>query len=866
MRQLALFLVFAILTLSCSGEPPGDFAGTDALDAGVTRTLAVARAHSITDVHYDYSLSIPAARTAAITGRLKASFELSNTSQPLVFDFAQPEDHVKSVAVAGEPTGFEVINQHIVIPPSSLHEGANVVEIEFIAGDGSLNRSDDYLYTLFVPDRARVALPIFDQPDLKARNDLHLEVPIDWQAVADGALVEHKANDDSHTFHFRQRDPIPTYLLAFAAGKFEVETAQRGTRLYRMLHRETDAAKVARNLDAIFDLHHAALQWLEDYTGIDYPFEKFDFALIPDFQYGGMEHPGAIFYRDRSLFLDEPAKQSQLLGRASLIAHETAHMWFGNLVTMEWFNDVWMKEVMANFMAAKIVNPTFPKVNHELRFLLAHYPSAYRVDRTPGANPIRQELLNLNEAGSLYGAIIYQKAPIVMQHLELLLGKDLFQQGIREYLDANRYGNATWTDLITVMDAKTKVNLEAWSETWVNEAGRPTVKPRIEVKDGVIVALNIEQSDPQDQGRLWTQPLQLLLGNSGSADRWLSIDLDRETVAVGEAVAQPAPDFLLLNGKGIGYGNFALDPASRDYLLQNLPTIPDARTRAIAWLALQDAMLSNQVTPSNMLDLAMRALTTESDELNSQLLLDSTSDIFWRYLTEEQRIARAPQVEGQLWSLVESATKASLKSSLFSAYRNVALSTDALDRLHRLWQQTDTIPDLPLSETDMTDLAQSLALRGIASAEDVLDQQFGRITNADRQARFTFARPALSADPLVRERFFNSLKEAKEREQERWVLQALRFLHHPLRAESSRHLILPSLKMLEEVQRTGDIFFPLGWLAATLSGHSSVDAARIVRDFLDQATELPPRLRGKLLQAADPLLRAAELRSGSVAR
>ena len=137
-----------------------------------------------------------------------------------------------------------------------------------------------------------------------------------------------------------------------------------------MFHRETDAAKVARNRDALFDLHAKSLAWLEDYTGIKYPWGKFDFVLIPSFQFGGMEHPGAIFYNASSMMLDESATQNQLLNRASTIAHETSHMWFGDLVTMRWFNDVWMKEVMANFMAAKIVNPSFPEVNHDLRFLV----------------------------------------------------------------------------------------------------------------------------------------------------------------------------------------------------------------------------------------------------------------------------------------------------------------------------------------------------------------------------------------------------------------------------------------------------------------------------------------------------------------
>ena len=199
---------------------------------------------------------------------------------------------------------------------------------------------------------------------------------------------------------FDETQPLPTYLFAFAAGKFSVETAERDGRTFRMFHRETDAAKVARNRDAIFDLHARALAWLEDYTGIPYPFGKFDFVLIPVVP---VRRHGARRARSTTtpsgLMLDESATQNQLLGRANMISHETSHMWFGDLVTMKWFNDVWMKEVFANFMAAKIVNPSFPSVNHDLRFLLQNYPAAYDVDRTDGANPIRQELANLNEAG-----------------------------------------------------------------------------------------------------------------------------------------------------------------------------------------------------------------------------------------------------------------------------------------------------------------------------------------------------------------------------------------------------------------------------------------------------------------------------------
>ena len=223
-----------------------------------------------------------------------------------------------------------------------------------------------------------------------------------------------------------------------------------------------------------------------------------------------MEHPGAIYYNSSSILLDESATENQMLNRASVIAHETSHMWFGDLVTMQWFNDVWMKEVFANFMAAKIVNPSFPKVNHDLRFLVANYPAAYAVDRTAGTHPVRQELENLDEAGSLYGAIIYQKAPIVMRQLERLVGSDRLQAGLRSYLKQFQFGNATWLDLVRILNEHSDVDMTAWSRAWVEEAGRPSIRTVIEGP-----RLAFIQSDPQRGRSLrWTERMEVLIGTS----------------------------------------------------------------------------------------------------------------------------------------------------------------------------------------------------------------------------------------------------------------------------------------------------------------------------------------------------------------
>ncbi|MCG8371941.1 MAG: M1 family aminopeptidase, partial [Balneolales bacterium] len=411
---------------------------------GVSLELAEFRKKVISDLSYNLELSIPEDAQEPIPGTISIQFQLAENKVELPLDFRETADKLHSLTINGQETPIIFEHEHILLPKELLQKGSNSVSIEFTAGETSLNRNPEFLYTLFVPDRARTCFPLFDQPNLKATYELTLELPSSWNALSNAPLLSKVEKGTIATWEFGTSDLMSSYLFSFVAGEFEMVTRNVHGVEMTMLHRETDEEKVDRNLDDIFDLHKASLDWLEEYTGIDHPFQKFDFVLIPSFQYGGMEHTGAIQYRASSLFLDESPSQSQLLSRASLIAHETAHMWFGNLVTMDWFNDVWTKEVFANFMAAKIMNPNFPEINHDLNFLVRHYPRAYSVDRTEGANPIRQHLPNLNEAGTMYGAIIYNKAPVMMRQLELLVGEEAFQQGVQEYLETFANANATW--------------------------------------------------------------------------------------------------------------------------------------------------------------------------------------------------------------------------------------------------------------------------------------------------------------------------------------------------------------------------------------------------------------------------------------
>jgi aminopeptidase N len=828
---------------------------------GISWALAQHRAATLADVRYEIELTIPDDRETPVEGRVVAGFTRRDRSEPVVFDFRAPVEHLREVRVDGAPARHEVRNGHIVIPADAFAQPEQSVEITFIAGNAALNRNDEFLYTLFVPDRASTALPLFDQPNLKARFRLTLHLPVDWEAVANGPPVAVDTVGAIKTVRFASTRPLPTYLFAFAAGRFEVIAVERDGRTLQLYHRETDRERLERNVDTIFDLHAAALSWLERYTGIPYPFEKFAFVGIPSFQYGGMEHPGAVLYRASSLLLDETPTQTERLGRASLIAHETAHMWFGDLVTMPWFDDVWMKEVFANFMAAKIVHPSFPDINHDLRFFLAHHPAAYAVDRTAGTHPIRQQLNNLDEAGSLYGAIIYQKAPIAMRHLEALLGEEAMREGLREYLASARYGNASWPDLIAILDDRTPEDLRAWSRVWVEQSGRPTVTVRAAGTGSTLEHLAVTQSDPHGRGRRWTQEMEVVLGYADSL-RAVPLTLADAEHVLPQAADLRVPDFVLPGGDGLSYGRFTLEGASLRGLTQRLSAIDDPVVRAVGWTTLFEEMLDGTYRPRALLELVLRSLPHEADELILQQMLGVLRTAYWRFLAPEERRTLSARVERALWRELERRATAGAKAACFEAYVSVALTDDAVGRLRRLWAGEVTIPDLPLSERRLTSLAEALAVRAVPGWASILTRQLERIDNPDRRDRFRFVMPALSADRAVRDSVFLSLADAANREHEPWVLSAVRYLHHPLRSDEALAYVMPSLELLQEIQSTGDIFFPLRWLDATLGGHQQPAVADSVTMFLARRPDYPPRLAGKLLQAADGLFRAADIVHG----
>lgn len=844
MKKYLLYFIL-ILFISCEMNQEQNLTITD----GVSEELAIYRKQQISDVTYNLSFSIPLKIEDSINSKLRLQLSIHDLSQPLFLDFKSNKRLPDLAVVNGNEILLEYKKEHLIIPSENLIIGINTIDIEFLAGEMSLNRNASYLFTLLVPDRARTLFPCFDQPNIKATYVLNITAPKKWEVLCGSPLESKNDKGDRVELQFKESDKMSTYLFSFVAGEFDVINSVDTQFKMKMLHQEKDEDKITMSTSEIFNLHSKSIDYLENYTGYKFPFQKLDFATIFSHPYGGMEHTGAIQYRQTSLFLDKNATQSQELRRAKLIAHETSHMWFGNLVTMKWFDDVWLKEVFANFIADKIINPNFKNINHDLYFLTSHYPAAYKIDRSKGTNPIHQKLDNLNNAGTLYGNIIYHKAPIMMRQLETIIGEHKFQDGIKEYIETYANSNADWNDLIEILDRKTSVDIKGWSSVWVNSAGRPSITSDIIYDDNNnIESLLIEQKAEDNSTKIWPQIFDVSLVYTDSVHS-ITVDLKKQKALLQSAKGLPKPKFIVYNSNGLGYGVF---PTTINEL-EDAPKVKDEVARASVYLNCYENTLNGSISIDKAFDVFQEGLRLEQNELILTLISNQLVHLYWKYLSVEQRTERKVIIEEMLFTRLSLDETTNIKKTLFGAFKSMAHSGIARDRLYKIWSKDLVISNLALNQDDYTNIAMLLALYEHNDFPNILKEARAAITDSNKLERFDFIKPSLSNEKETRIEYFKSFADKKNREKENLVLSACYYIHHPLRNNTAIGTLELSLNLLDEIQKTGDIFFPKSWLNNTIGMYSSREAFDIVVKFIEGHPHMNPQLKLKTLQAANDL-------------
>jgi aminopeptidase N len=779
-------------------------------------------------------------REEPVTGDARISFEATGTG-PLVLDFKAREEQLLSITIEGKRIPYVFRNEHIVIHPSHIKEGRNILDVKFIAGDGALNRHEEYLYTLLVPDRCRTLMPCFDQPDIKGRFKLRLKTPSAWEAIANGELIRKESFPGYRLYEFEETKPLSTYLFAFTTGLFSrTDQYIGGGRWLGIYHRESDSTIIETSIPNIAGEVRYSLAWMERYTGIAYPFRTYNVVAVPDFQFGGMEHPGATYFNSSLMFLPPDAGEVSIMRRSELIAHETAHMWFGNFVTMKWFDDVWLKEVFAGFMADKIITDLYPDADHQMNFFMNHHEQALRTDRTRGTHPIAQSLDNLKNAGTLYGDIIYHKAPIIMRMLEQELSPYELRRGLGLYLRRWNYSNADWNDLIRLLQGTSGRDLQAWNAIWVMEKGAPVIEF---LDEGIVMR------DEWGKGRVWPQHV---VSMRAGLPRFLSFDLTDTLVRYHD------PSIVLPNCGATGYGCFLPTETQVRFLNDNLGRLQRPLHRAVAWQGLYEGVLHGKLKGEAFIRLCMKHLASEQDNLVIHRALVFMLSVHNTYIDEGARQLLRDDLDRFFMTMLFKNQKGITKKPIFRALLAIYSSRDVENYFLKVLRGQYQRDDLVLLDEDRVLIAYNIALRSPERYGQMRRHVSRMVKNKDLQERFHYVYPAVSSDKQVRDSVFNALMLPENRGNEVWAAEALQWLNHPRRKSEAEEYIPKMLSKLQEIQETGDIFFPTNWLRAGLSGHTSKYAYSVVRQFLDKNPNYPENLRLKILTESDHLRRLHE--------
>ena len=838
------------------------------IPSGIPRALAQERAARVSDLHYQLSYTlVPHAPSTEATEQIR--FNLSDASTPLLLDFR--DGSLSSLTLNGSTVPAEIQNGHIVLPVADLRSGPNIVDAKFTANIApagkAITRFEDhddgseYLYTLFVPMDASMAFPCFDQPDLKGRFKLIITAPPTWSVITNTAPTEAFSSLAATTV-FAETEPIPTYLFAFAAGPFVNVHPQPG--LPNVWVRASKAKSAESEVPAVQTTAAQGIKFLSDYFAQPFPFPKYEMVLIPGFAYGGMEHAGCTFLREESVLFRTAPTANNRLARDAVVLHELTHQWFGDFVTMRWFDDLWLKEGFAQYMAYKTLAALRPNEDIWQHFYQSIKPAAYAIDETQGTTPIYQEIRNLDSAKSAYGAIVYSKAPGVLRQLNYVIGDDAFRRGLQIYLAQHKYGNATWSDLIAAFQSASGRNLTAWADMWIRHRGMPRIDVSFTCSNSHLASLTLTQHPLLGGNEIWPIATEVLLAYPGGSTQTLRADLTTASaeIPLSAAAGNACPAWVFANNDDHAYGLFLLDAKSRAAVMQeiagNSPAMRDLFRRTLLWGSLWDSVRQVELDPADYVRLALTALPQERDESLAASLLARTQTAVHHYVsaqTQPELVARAAALAADQ---ITSNPDHDLRIVWFRSLGGFAAQPAGQAVLKDLLQEKRTIPGVDLRQQDRWSLVTALIAYGDPEADSLFAAEQKRDPSGDG-LKFAWVAQAARPDAATKQRYFAEYLHNPQRSED-WIQSSLGAFNFWNQPQLTAQYLDPALEALPEVKRDRKIFFLVAWLDAFIDGQQSQASLETVQHYL--ATANPdPDLRLKILEATDELNRTVRIRA-----
>ena len=596
------------------------------------------------------------------------------------------------------------------------------------------------------------------------------------------------------------------------------------------------------------------IKYLSNYFAQPFPFPTYDMVMVPGFAYGGMEHAGATFLREESILFCQAPTHSDRLNRDILLLHELTHQWFGDLVTMRWFDDLWLKEGFAQYMAYHALDALKPDEHVWKRFYQAIKPAAYAIDATQGTTPIYQSIPNLKDAKSAYGAIVYSKAPGVMKQLAYVLGEDQFRDGLRLYLKEHTYANAEWADLVGAFEKVSGQHLGPWADAYIKRRGMPQVEVYWSCEPDGNYLVNVRQRDVLNEGDVWPISMELLVHMRGMD--WLQrVDFKGKTPNI---IKKGCPEYVFGNNNDYAYGRFLMDEVSRKAVMAKLGSIEDVFQRTLLWGSLWDSVREAELDPSEYIELALRLLPSEKDEALAQNIIGHTLGALHWYVSAEVRAQIAPKAEALARQQMLHAATKDMRIVWFRAMRGVAQTESGRETLKDLLSGKLVAPGVELRPLDRWSMVTALIALGDKDAETVLSAEENRDQTGDGK-KYAFMAKAARPEVKTKQEYFEGYLHDSGRPED-WVEQSLSPFNYWNQSELTFPYLRPALDALPQVKQQRKIFFVLAWLNAFIGGQDSAAAQAEVREFL-KSPGLDHDLRLKILEVEDDLDRTVKIRA-----
>ena len=662
------------------------------------------RGARVSNVAYEFTVRLDG-ESLEYTGGVRVNFDLAGVrgESDLTLDFAGGT--VVSVVVNEAEVDRSYNGYYLTLPAESLTEGSNEVEIQFshpYSSDGNgLYRFVDpednrvYLFSDFEPYHQNRLFPSFDQPDLKARYSARVTAPSNWVVVSvttESSVID---SGDEKIWVFPASLPISTYVYALHAGEYHSWESRAGDIPLRLFARESLAQYV--DPEDWFGFTRQGFEFFENYFDVPFPFGKYDQLIVPHFNAGAMENVGAVTFNERYVHRGVVTRQDRR-ALASVLLHEMAHMWFGNLVTMDWWSGLWLNESFATFMATVAMSEA-TEFSEAWQTAYTRTIRAYRADEVETTHSIDLPVADTDSAFANFDAITYEKGSAALKQLNYLVGPEVFRSGVSNYLKTHAYGNTTIGDFLSAISVVSDLNLDEWSREWLLEPGTNGVAVDLYCSDGTLSGLSLIQSAPAEWPTYRTHRTQLGLYRFGGGEvaiQTLPVTYSGETTKVVIDGEETCPDFVYPNHGDWDFARVRLDPDMLEVLGQQLENFADPLVRAMLWQGVWEMVLEARLKPTEYIDFVLMNLAQELDDSVVRQVLGTLEDSLSYLVRLDSAFAHlaelGPSIESFLWEqILEGPPGSDRRVFMFDRYVEIVSSLDGAERLAAVLREEEGV-------------------------------------------------------------------------------------------------------------------------------------------------------------------------------